>query len=490
VSSKRIVTIYALLALAWLLFVIWQVFEHSRIKQAARDALLSRAQDISSSLGVVIRSQGRFGIIRQSRLQDALEDLVQSKELQAVTLLNASGQAVASAGETIDAEVEDLFKNKDKWTDNSVVILNLVDLGASTGDRSTTRPAPIVLDRPDGRRPDFRDRHSTPTVSTEMRRHEPRPPFPDRDSSQRTRAIRRFGRPPWISEERYQELLEKQGLHSFIIQMSTSAFKSESRRDLWLRTGLCLIALLAAIGLGIAWRNADRSARLQMRLLKASEMNAYLREMNVAAAGLAHETKNPLNVVRGQAQIISQDKVAPEIIRSKARGIIEEVDRVTGRLNEFINYSKPPQLSPTSTNLKTVMRDVERTLETDMADKDIKFEMKGADLNVQADESLLRQVLFNLLLNSIQAVDYGGSIKMVITSEPKNEATVEFRDNGYGVPPDARENIFRPYFTSRKGGTGLGLAVVRQIVLAHQWEIEYIPLDKGSLFRISGMIII
>ena len=120
-SSKRIITIYALLALAWLLFAIWQVFEHSRIKQAARDALLSRAQDISSSLGIVIRSQGRFGIIRQSRLQDALEDLVQSKELQAVALLNASGQAVASAGENIDAEVEDLFKKKDKWTATAVL---------------------------------------------------------------------------------------------------------------------------------------------------------------------------------------------------------------------------------------------------------------------------------------------------------------------------------------------------------------------------------
>jgi two-component system sensor histidine kinase HydH len=293
-----------------------------------------------------------------------------------------------------------------------------------------------------------------------------------------------------MSEERYQELLKKQGLHGFVIKMSTIAYRSELTRDLRLRMALGAIALLAASGLGIAWRNAESSARLQLRLLKASEMNAYLREMNIAAAGLAHETKNPLNIVRGQAQIISQDKLSANGIRSRAHGIIEEVDRITGRLNEFINYSKPPQLAPGPTNLKTVIRDVERTLKSDMEDKGIRFEIEGPDLNIDADESLLRQVLFNLLLNSIQAVDNGGTVEVVIRNTARGEASIELRDNGCGVPLHARENLFRPYFTTREGGTGLGLAVVRQIVLAHKWDIEYVPQEKGSVFRITGLKVV
>ncbi|MFX1476481.1 MAG: ATP-binding protein [Promethearchaeota archaeon] len=107
---------------------------------------------------------------------------------------------------------------------------------------------------------------------------------------------------------------------------------------------------------------------------------------------------------------------------------------------------------------------------------------------MEADESLLRQVLFNLFLNAIQAVDNGGVVKVILSSISAREAAIEVHDNGPGVPLESREEIFRPYFTTRKDGTGFGLAVVRQIVLAHHWEIEYLPGgEKGSTFRITGL---
>ncbi|MCX8038759.1 MAG: ATP-binding protein, partial [Candidatus Sumerlaeia bacterium] len=297
-----------------------------------------------------------------------------------------------------------------------------------------------------------------------------------------------FGRPPWMNETEFQEILQKQGLHGFVLKMSTDAVRAETARDRWLRFVVMSIALVAVVGVGLAWRAFESSAQLQIRLTRASEMNAYLREMNVAAAGLAHETRNPLNIVRGLAQMISNTPEAPPEIRKRSSDIAEEVDRVTARLNEFIDYSKPREAKPAPTNLTAIIRDVERTLESDITDKAIAFTVEGPDLTVEADESLLRQVLFNLLMNAIQAVSHGGSVAAVIERKSAQEAVLEIRDNGPGIPADAVKNLFRPYFTMHERGTGLGLAIVRQIVLAHGWEIQYLPNEpQGARFQISGI---
>jgi signal transduction histidine kinase len=101
---------------------------------------------------------------------------------------------------------------------------------------------------------------------------------------------------------------------------------------------------------------------------------------------------------------------------------------------------------------------------------------------------LLRQVLFNLLLNAIQAADPSGQIQISARRLSATEAALEIRDNGPGVPPDRRQEIFKPYFTTNQKGTGLGLAVVQQIVLAHGWEIECLANEpKGALFRITHL---
>ena len=269
--------------------------------------------------------------------------------------------------------------------------------------------------------------------------------------------------------------------------MATDALDVVNARDLWLRLATSLLTLMAVAGLGVAWRGRERSSELEVRLVRARALNAYLRELNVAAAGLAHETRNPLNIVRGIAQLIAKDADAPASIRDHTATVVEEVDRVTNRLNEFIDYSKPREAKLAPTNLAAVVRDVERTLETDREDKGITFALDASDLTIKADEGLLRQVFFNLLINAFQAVGEGGHV-LVAASLNADQATIEIRDDGPGVPDDARESIFRPYFTLSDQGTGLGLAVVKQIVLAHHWDIEYLPGENGgSVFRISGI---
>ena len=88
----------------------------------------------------------------------------------------------------------------------------------------------------------------------------------------------------------------------------------------------------------------------------------------------------------------------------------------------------------------------------------------------------------------MQAADGAGEIEIVAQKRTASEALLEVRDNGPGVPADRRDEIFKPYFTTQKTGTGLGLAVVQQIVLAHGWEIECLPnIPKGAIFRITHL---
>ena len=178
---------------------------------------------------------------------------------------------------------------------------------------------------------------------------------------------------------------------------------------------LFLLATISVLGSGLAWRNLAKSSELQLRLVRASEMNTHLKEMNLAAAGLAHETRNPLNIIRGLAQMISKRDDAPEEIRKKSREILEETDKVTAQLNEFINYSRPREVRRSAIALSSVIGEVVRALNCDLEEKNILLQTSGEQLTVEADEQLLRQALFNLLINAIQAVDKKGEIQISAT---------------------------------------------------------------------------
>src|SRR5262249_1011295 len=187
---------------------------------------------------------------------------------------------------------------------------------------------------------------------------------------------------------------------------------------------------------GLAWRNLAKSGELQMRLLRASELNTHLKEMNLAAAGLAHETRNPLNIIRGLAQMISKQTDTALEVRSRTREIIDETDRVTAQLNEFINYSRPREVRRSAVPLGPVVGEGVRALNYDIEEKQIRLQVAEEQLAVEADEQLLRQVLFNLLLNAVQAVEANGEIQIVAKRISAAEAFIEVRDNGPGVRPE------------------------------------------------------
>jgi two-component system sensor histidine kinase AtoS len=138
--------------------------------------------------------------------------------------------------------------------------------------------------------------------------------------------------------------------------------------------------------------------------------------------------------------------------------------------------------------LNAIVNEVVRTLSYDLDEKSIRVETKGELIVIEADEQLLRQVLFNLLLNAVQAVTARAEIQVVTGRQGPGEGFLEIRDNGPGIPPGHRQEIFKPYFTMQEKGTGLGLAVVQQIVLAHGWEIECLANEpQGAVFRITHL---
>ena len=94
----------------------------------------------------------------------------------------------------------------------------------------------------------------------------------------------RFGRPFWMDEAEYHSLIATRGLHGLVISMNTAALGTAAVRDLWLRVSICFFAGLSVLGIGLAWHTLGKSSELQMHLLRASELNSHLREMNVAAA--------------------------------------------------------------------------------------------------------------------------------------------------------------------------------------------------------------
>jgi len=455
----------------------------------------------------VLRSQRRFGVLSKERLESALHDLVRPGELNGIALLNAAGDVVASAGALGEFQIKGVEGPAEQWNEQTVTLMNLVDLGTNvTRDIEGNRP-PIVLTRDEFFRPSetnrFAEGHSPetplpspPPEEEESNRHgavtnEATEPPPVGSSTNRPwfRGGRpRFGRPPWMSEETYNAMLQKQGVRSFVIVMSTQPVLASMRQDLWLRCIIGLLATVSGVGSGLAWRNLTKSSDLQLRLVRASELTTHLKEMNLAAAGLAHETRNPLNIIRGLAQMISKQADAPAEVREKSRAIVDEADKVTVQLNEFINYSRPREVRRSALPLSSAVNEVVRALGYDIEEKRIQVEVKGEPLSIEADEQMLRQALFNLLLNAIQAVDVGGVVQIILARQNASEAVLEIRDNGPGVPADRRKEIFKPYFTTQPRGTGLGLTVVQQIVHAHGWEIECLPNEpKGAIFRVAHL---
>ncbi len=225
---------------------------------------------------------------------------------------------------------------------------------------------------------------------------------------------------------------------------------------------------------GICVRSLDihdqkesKAAREQME--QRLHEQAALVSIGEMAAVLVHEVKNPLAAVRGALQVISGRVAATD-----ARIMIEAIARIDG-LNELMKdlllFARPPQPRARPVDVHAMVSSVVALLRHDPAAKDVTIGVSGSTPPIVADVDLITGVLLNLLLNAVQATHGKGAIAIRIASRD-NHGTIEIEDNGPGIAPDVREKLFRPFFSTKPGGTGLGLATARRIIHEHGGTID------------------
>lgn len=255
------------------------------------------------------------------------------------------------------------------------------------------------------------------------------------------------------------------------------------------------LALGAAVAAPLVWRIARRSAQRERgRALEAeervreSERMAYVGQL---AGGLAHEIKNPLNALSVNLQLLMEDwngaapDPAPKVAR-RIETLQHETERLAGVLDDFLRFVRGYDMDLAETDLK------------DMLDETLDFFAPEAEQNgvalrrvledippLHLDARLLKQAVFNLLVNARQAMPEGGEI-FVQASCRNGEAMVHVTDTGTGIPPEEMESIFRPYFSTKAGGTGLGLPTARRIIEEHGGSVRVqSEPGKGSRFTIA-----
>jgi len=258
---------------------------------------------------------------------------------------------------------------------------------------------------------------------------------------------------------------------------------ADTRRFLVTATALTL----ALAAFAFFWRLRDRSLRLTAHLEASRERVRGLEYLGRIGAGLAHETRNPLGVVRGHAQRMHEKAGSEEDVRRGAAAIVEETDRTLARLDEFLMLSRPAPLRSVPLDLHALLTELAELLDPDLAAKNASLEVRGRSVSVMADRDQARRLFLNLLLNSVQAVEEGGEIVAEISQDERGGTRVRIIDDGPGVPAEIRDSLFEPYVTRRAGGTGLGLALAKQVTGAHNWTLRYDPRgqDRGTIMTVE-----
>ena len=236
----------------------------------------------------------------------------------------------------------------------------------------------------------------------------------------------------------------------------------------------------------LAERLAETNRRLEQAQAEArrSERLAALGQLS---AGLAHEIRNPLGVIKGSAEMLTQKlQASDELARELAGYISTEVNRLSALVTEFLDFARPLHAQPHPANLISLLDRVLQVVAGRFKDKPVRVERhyaSGLPL-VPLDESLCEQAFLNLVQNAYEAMqdqdkdpskDGGGTLRVDVQLATQNDREgVELRlaDNGPGVPEELREEIFNPFVTTKKTGVGLGLSIVSKIVDGHHGSIR------------------
>src|SRR5271155_516315 len=231
-----------------------------------------------------------------------------------------------------------------------------------------------------------------------------------------------------------------------------------------------------------------RESREEIERLHRTQMSRaeHLATLSELATGLAHELRNPLAGIAGVIEIVGRDLPATSPARAVVKDVRLEITRISRTLTDLLETARPRRPEVRRSNLNTTVEHAVMLARQQVLSRPIKIELQQApDIpEVEHDSDQIHQVLLNLLLNAVQAMEKTGTVNVEIGSRD-GYASVVVSDTGRGISPQNLPNIFRPFYTTKGDGTGLGLSLAHRIVEDHHGRIEVSSVvGKGSTFTV------
>jgi signal transduction histidine kinase len=252
-----------------------------------------------------------------------------------------------------------------------------------------------------------------------------------------------------------------------------------------------ILGTIALIVVALSWNKIlAREVKLKTEELLESQGRLVRSErfaaIGEAAAYVSHEIKNPLMVIGGLARQVENKEGEPSL-REKLHIIQTEVQRLENFLGDLRDFTRPPTPVMQKININEVIHEVDTLMEEEANIRDVTL-VEHLDLQLpqlMADPNQMKQVLLNLIKNAFEALDSGGQV-ILKSGAADNQVWFSVQDTGGGMSPEVLERIFNPFFTTKKKGTGLGLAVIHKIITDHHGtvNVQSTP-DEGTTITVN-----
>ncbi len=244
-------------------------------------------------------------------------------------------------------------------------------------------------------------------------------------------------------------------------------------------------------GMAIILRDVTESHKMTESAIESEKLSA----LTLLGAGVAHEIGNPLNSLNIHLQLMERElkNLPPEQadrLRDDLRVARDEITRLDRIINQFLRAIRPTKPDLQRDSVNAIAAETLALMEQEIADRDILVEKElGSDVpKILVDRAQLKQAFYNVIKNALQAMRAGGILRVrtELSSGDPAQVVVSVIDTGHGISPEQIGQIFRPYYTTKKEGTGLGLMIVQRIVREHGGTIEIeSDVERGTTFRIK-----
>jgi len=237
------------------------------------------------------------------------------------------------------------------------------------------------------------------------------------------------------------------------------------------------------IGALLTMRDAESVRRIENEI----ELSRRLAAIGRLTSGVAHEVKNPINAIVVHLELLREKMRESDPDTRRHMDVIgREIHRLDRVVEMLVDFNRPVELKLSDFDLRRLIEDVTSLAAPEAAKQGVKIEMQlGRDaLPVRADADLIKQALLNVVLNGVQAMSSGGALN-ITARQQDSAATIEVRDQGGGIPPEVQDKVFNLYFTTKKTGSGIGLAMSYRVLQLHNGALNFeTEVGRGTTFRL------